>query len=987
MSTPLDPIAFPLHGTRLVEASAGTGKTYTLAALYVRLVLNHGGGNAAGRPLLPPEILVVTFTEAATRELRERIRDRLAEAARCFAGRASPAPGDRFLNELLADYDPADHAAQADWLETAAQWMDEAAVFTIHGFSQRMLRQHAFDSGSLFNLTLTQDEAHLLEEATRDYWRTFCHDLDREAAGVLCRAVAASNNAVAATPTDLLDAVRPLLNDAGDLPEPADDDLARLLGRLASERRRILDELKRPWRHWAPELLEAFEAAWAEKRLPRGKPSRASDIQRWLRAIEAWANDPEAVNTGLTATPFRNLTPEALRQHGTGIDALANHDAWQALPALEKPGDQLPAERPPVLVHAARWISARVDASKRSHGVMGFQDMLTRLDEALAADGGERLAQTIRRQYPVALIDEFQDTDPVQYRIFARCYADQPGTGWFMIGDPKQAIYGFRGADIYTYLDAKDQATGGTYTLPRNYRSAVDLVNAVNRLFSSREQTAGAAFLLDERIPFQPVEAAGSGESLEILGAQPPGMTLWHLVPEGDDSSLSKTDYIAAMAGRTASYMTALLNGAAQGTAGLRGDNGWRALRSGDMAVLVRDRQEADAIRRALAQRGVGSVYLSDQESVFRTGEALDLLRWLRACAAPDSEQRVRAALATATLGLSWARLDALASDERQWETAVQRFHDYQRLWQRRGVLPMLRRLIHDHELPARLLAAGDERRLTNLLHLAELCQDAAVGRDGEPALVRWLEEQVNSQGQPADTSILRLESDADRVQVITVHKSKGLEYPLVFLPFACTFRAEEGKKPPVRYHGKDGARHIELEPDALAIDRADRERLAEDLRLLYVAATRARYACWLGIGPLRSGGGKDRTDLDRSAMGYLLAGGDTIPPGELRDRLEALAAPEPGMAVADAPAITREAVQWSDAGEGKLAAARPYRGLVLERWWIGSYSALQPQAREGDRPEPASAGAEVISEESDAAAETFRASTSDRGHGFLRGP
>jgi len=174
MVHPLNPLTFPLHGTRLIEASAGTGKTYTIAALYVRLVLGHGGENAFVRPLTPPDILVVTFTNAATQELRDRIRSRLTQAAAFFRHQD---PGDDFLVSLGESCDGDAWPGNARLLDQAAQWMDEAAIFTIHSWSQRMLKRYAFGSGSLFDLELAPGEEHLMEQAACDYWRATFYPL------------------------------------------------------------------------------------------------------------------------------------------------------------------------------------------------------------------------------------------------------------------------------------------------------------------------------------------------------------------------------------------------------------------------------------------------------------------------------------------------------------------------------------------------------------------------------------------------------------------------------------------------------------------------------------------------------------------------------------------------------------------------------------------------------------------------------------------
>lgn len=257
-------------------------------------------------------------------------------------------------------------------------------------------------------------------------------------------------------------------------------------------------------------------------------------------------------------------------------------------------------------------------------------------------------------------------------------------------------------------------------------------------------------------------------------------MTFWNLDVEA--GVLGSAAYRQEMAERSASAIRRWLSLADLGRAGFADEQGgWRALRPADIAILVRGRAEAEAIRSALAARRLASVYLSDRDSVFDSQEAIDLLHWLRACADPGADTLLRVALATRSLHLDWATLERLNQDELFWERMVLRFRDYRRSWQAQGVLPMLRRLLADFELPARLLRHADgERSLTNLLHLAEWLQRAAVELDGEHALIRHLAEQVQS---PGSEEILRLESDADLIKVVTIHKSKGLEYPWCCCP------------------------------------------------------------------------------------------------------------------------------------------------------------------------------------------------------------
>ena len=959
----LDPLRFPLQGSQLIEASAGTGKTFTIATLYVRLVLGHGI-QSAPRAHTPPEILVVTFTEAATQELRDRIRARLTEAAAAF--RADPASivprpaGEDPLHDLRQDYEPDQWPGCAYRLQLAADWMDEAAVSTIHAWCHRMLREHAFDSGSLFNQTLETDQTELLAEGVRDYWRTFMVPLGMEDVAEVRRWWA--------DPEALRLALRGLVAHAeqlDDAPEPA---LA--LGAARQEKGRCLAALKAPWATWTEELQALLDGAVAS-RVVDGRKLHPRFYHLWLNALRAWVADPTAESLDL-ATGWKRLTP-------AGLD-----DAWkpERKPAPEHPAlaaiadlgaalGALPDAQEAILRHAARWVAARFAVEQARRAQMGFHDLLTRLDAALRGSNGARLADTIRRQFPVALIDEFQDTDPVQYRIFDTVYrvaSNDPATALILIGDPKQAIYAFRGADIHTYLQARQACAGRLHTLGTNYRSTHAMVRAANRCFAAAEAraTGAGAFLFrgegGNPVPFIAAEARGRGDALHAAGQEVPALTTWWLPPGDNGKALNKETYRDRIAEVCASEMVRLLNLGQAGQAGFGTSAGSvavadaradaapiRPLRPADLAVLVNKRQEADLIRRALARRGVRSVYLSDQDSVYQSPQAGELRHWLAACAAPDDLRLVRAALATPTLGLSWAELDRLNQDDLVLEERVLQFRGYRDLWRRQGVLPMLRGLLNDFRVPARLLgtegateatawlplgATSGERVLTDLLHLAELLQRASLLLDGEHALIRYLAEQCQQAGGNGrdEARQIRLESDADLVQVVTVHKSKGLEYPLVFLPFAADFRPTTAKDLPLKWHDDRGELQLTLSDMEEAVRRADRERLGEDLRKLYVALTRARHATWVGLAPIAG--------LEEGAFGYLLGGGEPLPPAELAPALERLRGECADLVLVPAPAPSIARYRSAEV-PGWPGRARDSRPVVTTPWWIASYSAI----------------------------------------------
>ncbi|HSO80797.1 MAG TPA: 3'-5' exonuclease, partial [Chromatiaceae bacterium] len=540
-----------------------------------------------------------------------------------------------------------------------------------------------------------------------------------------------------------------------------------------------------------------------------------------------------------------------------------------------------------------------------------------------------------------------------------------------------------RGADIFTYLRARQACAGRLYTLKKNYRATQAMVRAANRCFQAAEErpTGQGAFLFRQEaanpVPFIPSEARGCADALQADGQALPALTVWWLPPAEGGNPLGKEAYRDQIAETCASEMVRLLQGGAAERVGFvsTGAPGpLRPLRPADLAVLVNKRTEANLIRGALARRGVRSVYLSDQDSVFQSPQAGELRHWLAACAEPDDTRLVRTALATRTLGLSWAELDQLNQDELALEGRVIQFRGYRDLWRRQGVLPMLRGLINDFQVPARLLgldamsegevpaslgpyplaaparlpgpeepgeapAAPDpaltgERVLTDLLHLAELLQEASGLLDGEHALLRYLAEACQEAGQSSggDARQIRLETDADLVRVVTVHKAKGLEYPLVFLPFAADFRPITDEDLPLKWHDDQGEPQLSLAAQGEVLARADRERLGEDLRKLYVALTRARYATWVGLAPING--------LEQGAFGYLLGGGEPLAPTDLESALVAWRGDCADLALVPAPEPSPRAFQPLGA-TASLGAARASRKVVREPWWIASYSAI----------------------------------------------
>jgi exodeoxyribonuclease V beta subunit len=923
--TPLDVFHDPLEGTTLIEASAGTGKTWNLCGLVLRLLLE--------RDLAIPQILVVTFTKAATAELRERIRARVADVLDGLQG--GPMAADPFVDGLLQALRGRGLAdgAMAQRLQAALQTFDEASILTIHGFCQRALTETPFAAGLPMSSELVDDDRELLQQVVNDFWRR------RVTSQALSPALAAH------------------LARRGDTPERWAALLARRVARPLS--RTVWPDAV-PAASKADALGAAFaelQALWAADRerivaivseaLPRlpanvYKPaSLAAAAASWDRLLSA--PDADAADFGLDKLDL--LTTSRLRPK-KGQAAPAPHPFFERADALRtlqaRHAETLEGQRLALLRSLLDEGPAALRALKRERRVFAFDDLLHDLHERLLAPGGDELAAALRKRWPVALIDEFQDTDPLQFAIFQALHG-RAGAPLFLLGDPKQAIYSFRHADLHTYLQARQHA-GALRSLADNQRSTPALLAGLNALFGAHAR----GFVLPGLDHHPVVAGAKPRPRFEDRSAPRAPLQLWALPRDADGQPLPKPAARAAAAGAVAGEVSRLLAAARRGEVTIDG----RAVGAGDIAVLVRSHAQGALMRRALTAQGVGCIELS-QADVHRSIDAEELERVLAAMLAPTREATLRAALATELMGLDAAAIDALAHDDGALAAHGLRFAGHRDTWLQRGVGPMLRRWLQQEAVAPRLLQRPDgERRLTNLLHLAERLQEAAAQHAAPEALLRWLQQQRHH-GGGGDAVQLRLESDRDLVAIVTIHKSKGLEYPLVLCPFVWDgdLGRGDGLSDGVEYRDADDQPLVDFRPGAAtdAVKAQQRlERMAEQVRLVYVALTRAVQRCVLVVGPYRSGRSIKQTGS--APLNWLLAGDGRDPATLAAQPLapEAIDIAWAALAAAQAPHVGLQALPTDavpplppQGPAPEALAALPAPPPRATTWWVGSYSGL----------------------------------------------
>ena len=920
----LDLINAPLEGINLIEASAGTGKTYTIEGLFLRLILE--------KQFLIDQILVVTFTKAATEELRDRIRVKLLQAEKAFISGTSK---DDLLMNLIKRQ--TDHAAAIDLLHDALVEFDKAPIFTIHGFCARILYEHAFETANLFDTELITEQTQLVREVAEDFWRKNFYNAPLELISYFVRKFNGPRY------------------------------FWQLLGKLRAADMHIVPKIRKPRLKNIPAFRTAFQrlqAQWPSSRqaviqalqdpalsgTPYGslKPAEigAAMTKRDIK-IGSMVDDMDRyvmpMSTGFPL--FKNFEKFTTRQLNRSVrrnQSPPSHEFFFTCDEVYRIAAELQAEMENYLVYLKAnlfaYASSELRERKAAANTQFYDDLLVLVKKALAAQKENPLAAVIRQRYKAALVDEFQDTDSVQYEIFSQLFSDKDSL-LFMIGDPKQAIYSFRGADIFSYLkaaqDAKDK-----FTLIENWRSDPLLIKAVNTIFSKAKDP----FLFKE-IPFCQA-TPGHKRSIASEANRMP-LTLWYLdsrAHSDQNKPISKSEAEALIADGVAEEICRMVT---------MKSKHWLP---GDIAVLVRTNRQAQHVKARLSAKGLPSVLYSTG-NIFDSHEAMEIEKVLLSIAEPDNMGYLRAALTMDMLGAKGEDFRTWQRDIRLWENRLTRIREYSRAWRRSGFMRMFQMMSSREKIRQRLLSFPDgERRLTNVLQMAEILhQESSQQNLGVAGLLRWLAEQRDPQSPRLEQHQLRLESDKDAVKIVTIHKSKGLEYPVVFCPYG--WEGSLLRDNDILFHQPDGNQRLTLDlgSDSRALNRiyAQNELLAENIRLLYVALTRAKSKCYIAWGRINT--------ADSSALAYLLHTSEELQSDSRTVDLVAtlkkkMAAKSDEDRIKDLKRLAQESQgcieiaalpppsdgnYFETAAPTELLTGRQFTGEIDRTWRISSYSSL----------------------------------------------
>jgi len=931
----------PLVGKHLIEASAGTGKTFNITRLYLRLLLE--------KQLPVQQILVMTFTKDATEELRGRIDSFIRQALNEWD---ELIVNDAFFTAISQHIDAKSAKIR---LRQALLFLDEAAIFTIHGFCKRVLSQHAFASGVAFNAQMETSTQDLVLQACQDWYRVLAKDTPEQ-----CKQVMAFWK----NPLSFLSQFSKAISKHNELDVVDADEIELQFTELVKQ---ALYNLDNNFPLLTQYLIDVKKGADKEKR-----QFELDTLIQWLRRL---VDDISVANEKM---PDAFIDGKRYARSVGKVELLAVFEPVKTVKAeLKSLSKKIEKAKALVVVrHGIYQIRASIEAQKINANILSFDDLISTLAKCLQTEDNneqipsQTLSQTLFEQYPVALVDEFQDTDPLQFSILEAIYYQQNKAALYMIGDPKQAIYGFRGGDVFAYLSARKDCDQ-QWLMDTNWRSTPAMIAGYNRLFYGKAidqnvfDSIGNSDVFGFNIPYVPVKASPPAlkkyQSGDVTHTQS-ALQFVHFVDEEAKKSVAQS-FRPIMATWCANEIITLLSAPATEECD--------KLTARDIAILVRDGAEARDIKQALEHANLASVFMSNRANLMKSEQTQQLIQLLKGILFVENERYFSAAIACDLLDYHPEKYYQIQEDELAWQTLKVEFEQLRNEWLYKGFISMALTLMHDHFCIA---DENQDRILTNLLHLFEILQTASQRHHQPQELLYWFEQQSRVD-DPEVEAELRLESDDKLIRIITQHGSKGLEYPVVFVPFATRHKDPlkfgVSSVTFIEYHDENQQLKLSLDGSDTAKKAMANEAYAEAIRLLYVAVTRAERRCYILT-----------TAFDKAEQSPLGRALQWQPQQDIEQSLQQLIIDEPNsislvtLSTQDnASELIAEQAPFARASQVAGEAAT-FSGRIERDWWLSSFSALSRNLRHGGVSSPDRDNSSEISNNTDVQSSALQGSS-----------
>ncbi|QJC36683.1 exodeoxyribonuclease V subunit beta [Enterobacteriaceae endosymbiont of Donacia simplex] len=815
-----NPFKENLTGQYLIEASAGTGKTFTIIILYLRMLLGMYQKNC-NIPLTVKEILVVTFTDIATQDLYKRIKKSIHILRKgCLKKKSKYEIINNFIKEIK------NHDIAYNLLLQAELHMHNASIYTIHSFCQKILTFKNYEIYNFFsNKKIISDETILQKEASIHFWRKYFYKLPKKIAKIIFF--------YWKSPFTLLDNLTQFLS-KNPFPIIKNSIKDRNFDIQFYKNLKYIKIIKKKWIKYKDKIINIILNSNINKHIYNKKT-----LNTWISIIDLWSFTKNEDN--FYPKEISRFSQKILNNKTIDISKIPKYILFEDIDIFLKKFINLKSL---IILKAIKYINQYVTKKKKLNNEISFNDLLIILNKNLNSKIGIQIIQEIKKLFPVILVDEFQDTDIQQYKILKKIYFNNNNIV-VLIGDPKQAIYSFRGADIFTYLKASSEIKN-RYTLKNNWRSSSTMVNSINKIFSYRSYP-----FLFKNILFNPIKYVTKKLNYNFIinNNIKPGLTFWFI-----DEIIDINLYKQKMAYTCAYEICQLIILGKKNRAFLQKNNKNKKINISDITILVRNRFEAFILQKEFIKFNLSSIYLSNSKNIFEKQEAKELVLLLKTILQPNKRQKIINLLSSTLFNID---LSFFKNNKKKIyiEKIIDKFINYKLIWEKYGILNMLEEIFIKDDIFYKINIINHimEKKIKNIMYLGELIQTSCINIINCKQIIEWLLQQITHTDKNLLNKQIQLNNDINKIKIMTIYKSKGLQFPIVWLPFISSNIVEFINKDAVIYHDRKTFKlvldfKIEEESKKLFLE----ESFAENLRLLYVSLTRSIFHCSVGISNIK---------------------------------------------------------------------------------------------------------------------------------------
>ncbi|XBC40131.1 MAG: exodeoxyribonuclease V subunit beta [Buchnera aphidicola (Nurudea ibofushi)] len=790
---------FPLSGKILIEASAGTGKTFSLVTLYLKLLLGLGKDNSVQKAFLVQEILVITFTKHTKKELKNRIRIYIHD----FKKTCLKKNENCILYHLFKKIKNLDKAIYL--LSQAEQSIHTLEVYTIHEFCYQALKINKFLSNIFFQKKIAKNVYHLYLQSSITFWNECFKNLPKNILNIILKYFK--------NPSFLLKKVFPFLLNESFVKKKYVKNKLNIVQSYDILIKKI-KIFKNTWLKYHKTIFSIINKSQANK-----KVYTKSNLNRWVNNITIWS---------LTKSENFNI-PKDLKYFQKQYlieknysESVSENEIFEITEKFLKINFSLKSA---FIIETIIKIKKHFTQRKQQLGIFEFDDLIQFVISILEKKN-KSFINTLAKKYPALLIDEFQDTNYKQYKIFEKIYSSNKHL-FVLISDPKQAIYEFRGADISSYIKATKNIKQ-RYHLEINWRSSKEIIDSINLLFSRTKN-----IFMHSRIKFISLKSRYKYKQIkfEINGKIQPALRF--LLNKERITTIS--DYKKWISKSYAKYISFWINEGKTKNATITYKNKTEFVSEKNICILVNNKKEAYIMQIALQELNIKTTYLSKRESVFHTNEAIEILWILQAILNPKNEATLKRAISTTIISIQSKKIDCITQKHSFWSNLINQFYKYLIIWEKFGITHVIHKIIINYRVKHQNdTLKKNVPNIDYILQITKLLEIRSNKNKSKHILISWLEKKIVTKNDVPYKDYINIKNNNNYVQIVTIYKSKGLEYPIVCIPFFTT-----------HYNNHNTSK---LFNDIKLNLKNEKTLLSEQMRLLYVALTRAIVHCFVGI-------------------------------------------------------------------------------------------------------------------------------------------